>query len=96
MVSGFYTVQPRFAKKSDQREPTPFPSSVGLWLSFAGLISWASVASPGVSQRMGQVELIVASFLKAFPDRSKYSCQVLGTGGISREEFMLGLVSIAN
>lgn len=45
---------------------------------------------------MGQVELVVARFLKTFPGKSECPCQVVGTERISREEFMLGLVFITN
>lgn len=99
LVFGFYMVQPRFAKNSEDTVANALPLLLGS-LSSAGLISWAPMAYPRVSfpasQRMGQVELVVASFLKVFPDRSTYACQVAGTGRISREEFMLGLVFITN
>lgn len=94
LVFGFYTIQPRLAKKSEAPGAEARPLLRGS-LGSAGLISRAPVPYPGVSEG-GQVELVVASFLKGLPERSKYPCQVAGTGRISREEFVLGLVFIAN
>lgn len=62
----------------------------------AAVLSWASVTFPRVSslrlRGWDWLSWLLPAFLKTFPDRNECSCQVVGTGRISREEFLLGLV----
>lgn len=53
---------------------------------------WFIPEVPAFAERVGQVERVITHVLETFPERSGCPSQVVGTGLISRDGFLLGLV----
>lgn len=95
LVFCFCMVLPRFTKTSKAAVTNVLSLFHGS-LGPAAVVSWALVTIPRVTslrlRGWDWLSWLLPAFLKTFPDRNECSCQVVGTGRISREEFLLGLV----